>query len=207
MAISLQEIQQFYIDNLENRIFRYKLRGGQVIDLAFHKENLCHLLGIQHIFPKNKEFVGIRGYKKIQDGTLTIATMRKYNATQYRQMRNRIEKFMEVAHLLVSGSIYKFYFMRQKESNIRADFIIYWHNEEHGLYSNLFLAKECSLILADKDDRAYIAISYTVMKEKDDHDKYIRDKEYKEVEAFQIITRNKMSPSSVTEGVSYHNRR
>ena len=194
MAISLQEIQQFYIDNLENRIFRYKLRGGQVIDLAFHKENLCHLLGIQHIFPKNKEFVGIRGYKKIQDGTLTIATMRKYNATQYRQMRNRIEKFMEVAHLLVSGSIYKFYFMRQKESNIRADFIIYWHNEEHGLYSKLFLAKECSLILADKDDRAYIAISYTFMKEKDDHDKYIRDKEYKEVEAFQIITSTRCPP-------------
>ena len=172
MAISLQEIQQFYIDNLENRIFRYKLRGGQVIDLAFHKENLCHLLGIQHIFPKNKEFVGIRGYKKIQDGTLTIATMRKYNATQYRQMRNRIEKFMEVAHLLVSGSIYKFYFMRQKESNIRADFIDGYR--------------------IDRD--AEEQLEMLVMKEKDDHDKYIRDKEYKEVEAFQIITSTRCPP-------------
>lgn len=49
MPISLQEIQKFYAEKLENRIFQYTLRGGQVIELAFYKENLCHLLGIQHV--------------------------------------------------------------------------------------------------------------------------------------------------------------
>ena len=56
MPISLQEIQKFYAEKLENRIFQYTLRGGQVIELAFYKENLCHLLGIQHVISGNKEY-------------------------------------------------------------------------------------------------------------------------------------------------------
>jgi hypothetical protein len=58
---------------------------------------------------------------------------------------------------------------------------------ESKLYSNLFLARERSLLSDAKKSNAYTAISYTVMKEKDDHDMYIRNQEYKEVEKFQII--------------------
>jgi hypothetical protein len=187
MPISLQEIQKFYAERLENRIFQYTLRGGQVIELVFYKENLCHLLGIQHIIPSNKEYIGIRGYRKIESGVLTTDFLRKHNENQYRQMRGRIGKFMEVANLLLNGSVYRFYFLRQKESKIRADYIVYWHNMESKLYSNLFLARERSLLSDAKKSNAYTAISYTVMKEKDDHDMYIRNQEYKEVEKFQII--------------------
>ena len=187
MPISLQEIQKFYAEKLENRIFQYTLRGGQVIELAFYKENLCHLLGIQHVISGNKEYIGIRGYRKIESGVLTADLLRKHNENQYRQMRIRIAKFMEVANLLVNGSIYRFYFLRQKDSKIRADYIVYWHNIDSKIYCNLFLAKKRTLLVDAKKSNGYTAISYTVLKEKDDHDMYIRNQEYKEVENFQII--------------------
>ena len=43
--LSLQEIQKYYAENLENKIFRYQLRSGQVIDLRFYAQSFCHLLG------------------------------------------------------------------------------------------------------------------------------------------------------------------
>lgn len=102
-------------------------------------------------------------------------------------MRRRIAEFMEVANLLLNGSIYRFYFLRQKESKIRADYIVYWHNTDSKIYYNLFLAKKRTLLVDAKKSNAHTAISYAVMKEKEDHDMYIRNQEYKEVEKFQII--------------------
>ena len=185
MALSLREIQEFYAVHLENRIFQYTLRGGQVIELVFHPENLCHLLGIQHIIPRNKEDIGLRGYRKIQSGVLNLALLKKHDAVQYKRMRKRIVQFMRVADLLLNGSIYKFYFMRQKESQIRADYIVYWHDEEQKNYKNLFLAQE--RVSIKHSNHTYTAISYTVLHEKEDYDRYIRSQEYKEVDSFQII--------------------
>ena len=190
MAISLQDMQQFYKDNLENRIFRYMLRGGQIIELTFGKENLCHLLGIQHVFPKDREYIGIKGYRKIEDGELTVGLLRKHNLAQFKKMKYRISKFMEIANLLITGSIYRFYFLRQRESEIGADYIVYGCSEDCKMYCNLFIAKERSLLLNDKKNKAYIPLSYVVMRENDDYDKYVRNQEYKEVENFQVIMKN-----------------
>ena len=125
--LSLQEIQEYYAAHLENRIFRYTLKGGQVSELRFYAQSFCHLLGIQHIM--HHDFIGLRGYQKIASGELTIASLRQRDARQYRIMKKRITEFIKVSEVLSKGNLYKFYLMRQPRSKIRADFVLYWQND------------------------------------------------------------------------------
>ena len=183
---SLQEIQQYYATNLENKTFRYTLRGGQILELRFYQQSLCHLLGIQHIMHHNKKFIGLSGYQKIQAGTLTLDTLRKRDALQYKQMYHRMQELHKLGEVLQRGAMYRFYILRQPRTKIKADYLLYWCNAEQ-LYHNLFLAKEKSLLPARQTDNSYSAISYVVMTEKDNHDMYIEQQEYKQILKFEVI--------------------
>lgn len=57
----LQDLQQFYEQTLCDRIFRYRLANGRVIDVIFYREAFCHLLGMQHI-TQNRSFIGKNYY-------------------------------------------------------------------------------------------------------------------------------------------------
>jgi hypothetical protein len=186
--LSLQEIQEYYATHLENRIFRYTLKGGQVIELRFYAQSFCHLLGIQHIMHHDRSFIGLRGYQKIASGELTIASLRQRDARQYRIMKKRITEFIKVSEVLSKGNLYKFYLMRQPRSKIRADFVLYWQNDGGNIYHNLFLAKEKSLLQERYADNIYSALSYVVMTDKDDYSMYIDHQEYKEIVAFEVVT-------------------
>ena len=69
------------------RMFKYKLNGKIDVAIIFYRENLCHLLGLQHIYGKNKEYLGINGYNKIKNGQLIKNNLKKHNKAEY----NRIE--------------------------------------------------------------------------------------------------------------------
>ena len=184
--LSLQEIQDHYANNLENKIFRYILQGGQIIDLRFYQQSFCHLLGIQHIMHQNRDYIGLRGYQKIQRGELTLSSLRKRDAKQYRQMSRRIQGLTKICEMLLRGKMYRFYLMRQPHTRVNADFVLYWRDEVD-LYHNLFMAKEKSLFSKRQMDHAYSAISYIVMTEKDDHDMYIERQEFKRIINFEIL--------------------
>ena len=47
--MNLDQLQKYYCENLENRVFRFQL-PNRVVDVIFYREMLCHLLGIQHIY-------------------------------------------------------------------------------------------------------------------------------------------------------------
>ena len=49
----LDEILDVYEMQLCNRIFRYQLNNKIDIEIVFYVENLCHLLGLQHVYGKN----------------------------------------------------------------------------------------------------------------------------------------------------------
>ncbi|MCM1253956.1 MAG: PBECR4 domain-containing protein [Clostridium sp.] len=66
----LDEILDDYENELCRRIFRYQLNDKINIEIMFYKENFCHLLGIQHIYGKNKRYLGINGYNEIKSGKL-----------------------------------------------------------------------------------------------------------------------------------------
>lgn len=185
--LSLQEIQKYYAMHFENKVFRYRLKGGQIIDLRFYAQSFCHLLGIQHIMHHDRNFTGLRGYQKIACGDMTLSSLRQRDARQYQRMKRRIMTFVKVHDALCQGDIYKFYLMRQPRSKIRADFILYWMDDDSKLYHNLFLAKEKSLLQERKSDHAYSALSYVVLTEKDDYRMYIDHQEYKEILAFEVL--------------------
>ncbi|SFA96142.1 hypothetical protein SAMN05216587_104227 [Selenomonas ruminantium] len=50
----LQDLQQYYEQTLCDKVFRYSLANGTLIDVIFYREAFCHLLGIQHI-TKNRD--------------------------------------------------------------------------------------------------------------------------------------------------------
>lgn len=156
--LSLQEIQTYYQERLENKVFRYHLKNGQVIDLRFYAQSFCHLLGIQHIMHRDRNFIGLRGYQKIMSGEMTLASLRKRDERQYQRMKRRILSFIKVCNVLCHGDLYRFYLMRQPKSQIRADFVLYWKEKDTSLYHNLFLAKERSLLPERQNDNAFSAL-------------------------------------------------
>ena len=74
----LKELQGYYEQNLTDRIFRYTLANGVVIEISFYRESFCHLLGIQHV-TKNRRYIGKSGYERIYSGKLTIETLKLFN--------------------------------------------------------------------------------------------------------------------------------
>lgn len=70
---SLQEIA-IYFEKFDNNIIVIKT-DKRVIKLTISKNSLPHLLGLQHIFNKNKErkyYKGINGFNLLKNGKSTI---------------------------------------------------------------------------------------------------------------------------------------
>ena len=66
----LNNILEVYETELCNRIFKYQLNNKIDVEIIFYKENFCHLLGLQHVYGKNKKYLGINGYDKIKSSKL-----------------------------------------------------------------------------------------------------------------------------------------
>lgn len=177
---SLQELQQYYEDDLCDPIFQYTLKGGQIIQIRFFRESFCHLLGIQHIV-KDRKFIGKKGYSNIASGRLTIQKLRDANRSSFNRMRPRMKYFDRINLLMHSGSMFKFYPDRvPTQSKIAADFVL--HEQDMRIYLHLFLAKE------QVQSVLYAPMSYIPLTEKDDNPRnYIQGQEFKDVIEFKII--------------------
>lgn len=68
-----------YETELCNRIFKYQLNNKIDVEIAFYVENFWHLLGLQHVYGKNKKYLGINGYNKIKDNQLKRNDLKKHN--------------------------------------------------------------------------------------------------------------------------------
>lgn len=66
----LKEILDNYESTLCDKIFRCELNHKINLDIIFYREHLYHLLGIQHVFGKNKSYLGKKGYEKIKCGNI-----------------------------------------------------------------------------------------------------------------------------------------
>ncbi|MBE6105814.1 PBECR4 domain-containing protein [Anaerovibrio lipolyticus] len=172
--IDLQEIQQYYEQNLCDRIFRYNLANGTMIDVVFYREALCHLLGIQHI-TNNRRFIGNSGYERIQSGKLTAKSLKGMNRAGFGRIKHRMEFFPFLGELMEHGDLFRFYPERAGRTRIQASFLL--HKEEQELlYLHLFLAKESA------KSNLYAPMSYVVLTERDDNPNlYIEGQEYKKV--------------------------
>jgi hypothetical protein len=181
-AKELNMLLKYYEDNLCDKIFKYELNNKINIDIIFYRENLCHLLGVQHIFKKDKRYLGLNGFNKIINNELTIRSLKAHNEKEYNKMELRFIYFDTIYELLSSGKILKFYQYRCKPSTIiSADFVIFKDQKEYVLH--LFLRKE------QEGSNQYTPVSFIV---KSPHDKrkyqFIECQETKKVTYFEIVT-------------------
>ena len=175
----LQAIQTYYEQHLCDRLFRYTLGNGMVIDVSFYREAFCHLLGIQHI-TKNRRYIGKAGYERIQSGKLSIRQLKAMNRAGFAQIKKRIEYFSLIGHLMEHGDVFRFYPERSGNTRIQATFLI--HEKERDLYLHLFLARE------SPKSNTYAPMSYIVLTERDDNPMlYIAGQEHKKVVAVDIL--------------------
>lgn len=175
----LQQIQQYYEQNLCDRVFRYSLANGTVLQVIFYREALCHLLGIQHI-TKNRRYIGKSGYECIRLGELTIQRLKGMNRAGFASAKHRMEHFTLIEHLMEHGTVFRFYPERAGGTCIQAAFLL--HGKERELYLHLFLARE-----SPKSD-IYVPMSYIVITERDDNPNlYVVGQEHKTVLTLDIL--------------------
>ena len=177
----LKELLDIYEQQLCNRIFKYQLNNKIDIEIIFYVENFCHLLGLQHVYEKNKKYLGINGYNKIKKGHLIRNDLKKHNKEEYNKLKIKLDHFDEISGILRNGEFIKFYQYRTKPlSTIVADFIIYQDKKEYILH--LFLRQE------NNKTNQYSPISFVVKSDKDDNkEQFIKNQEYKKITSFEII--------------------
>lgn len=139
------------------------------------------MLGLQHIYGKNKKYLGANGYHKIKNGKLKRDSLKKHNKAEYNRIEMKLNCFCEIASMLRKGEFIKFYQYRTKPlSTIVADFVLYQDKKEYILH--LFLRQERS------DTDQYSPVSFIVKSNNDKgRDQYIAGQEYKKITNFEII--------------------
>ena len=173
--VNLQDLLKDYESNLCDKIFEYELANGQNVQVSFYREQLCHLLGLQYVFEKNRRFLGMDGFEKIKNNEMTIEKLKKHNKVKYEFIKERLSNFEKIKQLMHDGQLIKFYQDRAyPPTNIQADFIIFQKETAHIVH--LFLRKE------QKDKDVYAPVSF-VIKSIDDKtpEQFIKNQEYKQI--------------------------
>ncbi|MEA4998065.1 MAG: PBECR4 domain-containing protein [Candidatus Limiplasma sp.] len=168
MVQSLQDIQILYEKSLCDCDFVYQLDNGRSLHIRFFRENLCHLLGLQHVYQQDRHYLGAAGYKRIKDERITLASLKAHNRKQYDFIKPRIEHFHEIENILRNGSLYRFYPERcTPQTRINAEFMLIDPKESYMLH--LFVRSEAN-------ESIFTPISFLV--------KFAGDKDYQ-----QFLTR------------------
>jgi len=181
--IDLQNLQNAYELNLCNRAFHYKLSNNTDIDIVFYKENLCHLLGLQHIFGNDRHYLGKSGYEQIKNNLLTTKDLKKHNEKQYNFIKIKLKHFNEIIELMKNCSIVRFYPDRCfPHTRIEADFLLYKDNQRYMLH--LFAVRE-------HNTKQYSPRSFIVKTNGDkNYTQFTDNQEYKKIIERNIIERN-----------------
>lgn len=179
--ISLFDIISSYENNIQDRIFCYKLSNGQTIRIAIFQEQICHLLGLQYVYNNDKHYLGEKGFQKIKSGIITIEALKAHNLKKFNYIKERLLFFDKLYEILINGQLIKFYPERTfPNTKIEADFLIYENGKQH-IY-HLFLRQEMI------DDNLYSAVSFVVKSVNDKYPKqYLQQQEYKKIEEITII--------------------
>ena len=184
--INLKLLLENYSNNLCNKIFKYtvlnrtKNKDDNVI-IRFYNENLCHLLGLQHVYDKSTKYLGESGYNLIKEEKLTVNSLKQHNAKGYNYIKIKLKHFDEIYDIMTNGVLIRFKpELVYPRTIITADFLLIKDNATYILH--LFLRKEY------ENSDNYAPVSFVVHTDKDDHYRqYINHPEYKRITSFEEI--------------------
>lgn len=112
--LPLKLLLNYYEEFLTERTFAFELDypTNPLINLRFEKDNLCHLLGFQHIFedePDATSYSGASGCDLINSGTITMDTFKKpHIRPKYKEGREWILYFAYIYQLLKNSTVLLF---------------------------------------------------------------------------------------------------
>ena len=176
--LNLKSILQNYEQVLCGKTFFYELNNKWEVNLVFHKEDFCHLIGLQHVYGKDKRYLGANGYRSIIGEKITIDSLVKHNKKGFNYIKKRLEFFDKIYELLTTGNIVKFYADRVKpRTTIVADFLVQHGRKEVLVY--LFMRRE--------NGSQFSPVSFIVKSQKDTYpNQYVAGQENKVITKFLI---------------------
>lgn len=143
--ITLKTIADFYNHYMVSTEFEFTLDHStqQTVKIRFEKDNLCHLLGFQHIFadePNAKSYVGQSGFSLLEKSEVTFSTFKSSPnlLNKYKQDKERILYFPFIYQLLLEPDFIAFS-NASLSTNISTEFILY--NQKNKRYIHLGVDK------------------------------------------------------------------
>lgn len=139
--LSLQTIQEFYKENLCDRLFVFELEdtSRQTIKLRFKEDHLCHLLGIHYIMSSTQNatsYAGHSGYNLLRNGTVTFDFLKTTDRINFKSKKNRMLYFPFVYQVLQNPTAIIF---DGSTTNTRIDVDIILYNQLNNTYLHLGL--------------------------------------------------------------------
>jgi hypothetical protein len=134
--ITLELLRQFYEEFLEPYVFIFELENGVSVNLDFHKESFCHLVGIEKlarnvVSKKDRhKYVGVNGYENIKNGTITLKELRDAAKKRINLIKDKLVFFYLIPQIIESPTILLDFITAPDGSNIEAQFIAYSSTEE-----------------------------------------------------------------------------
>ena len=177
--MSLLLLLQLYKDTLCGRVFRYILREGDscfTVDLVFREENLCHILGIQHIkAKKSKIYRGTSGYQAIERGELTFDKLKLINKNGFKSIKQRLRYFVLLKKLLHSPTAIRFNGSLINDCYVDCDIMLYDDVSEYRIH----------LGIDKKNGNEYFPKTFVV--ENDNGDKFTHGQTVLSVESIEVV--------------------
>lgn len=144
--LSLKNLQLFYEEYLMSKIFVFEIDepSQPVINLIFEADNLCHLMGFQHIFEGEQnatDYQGYDGYCKLENCEVTMDTFEEPRIKdKYKENRERILYFPFLYQLVTNPTVILFDPKKlDGKTKISTEFIFY--NPVNNRYLHLGLDK------------------------------------------------------------------
>lgn len=156
--INLKGLLNIYTNTVCDKIFEFTLPKNKKIKLAFYRESMCHLMGLQYIFDNDKHYLGASGYSKIVTEEITVKSLKKHNKAGFNYIKNRLIYFDEIIDIVTNGEIFLYSKYDCPDSKINANIVLHKYvnqpDEELVIYElNLFMIKE-------GNEELYVPISF-----------------------------------------------
>ena len=76
---NLKSMLNNYEETLCDKLFFFELNHKWQVKLEFYREDFCHLVGLHHVYGRDKRYLGLNGYRKVNSDEITLDSIKKHN--------------------------------------------------------------------------------------------------------------------------------
>lgn len=160
-STSLKDVADRYENQLADRTFVYtfqeKGRKPFRVPVQFERSGFCHLFSIgsmvRSVTPDVDEFSGMKGWKNIQEGRITLSMLRRMDPAQFNYYQNEFQMFDQMIETVNKPQAVLYDSKKVPDSRLKADILLY------NIYGNRTIHVALS---KDEDGDCWFVRSYFV---------------------------------------------